>query len=126
MKKLNFRDIAKKIASCLQDKKAADILIFDVKDKSSIADYFVLATARSNSHVNALVDYTKGSLLAFDVLPFRREGLFKDTRWAVTDFGNIIVHIFTADIRAEYNLENLWRDAKTVKWETKSDKKTLD
>ncbi len=105
---------AKKLAEicaerCLE-KKAENILILDLGGKSSVADYYVLATAGSDRQVRAVAESLVDSLRAEGVKSLSEEGL-GDARWALVDFGDVIVHVFQDAWRDFYNLESLWPQA---------------
>jgi ribosome-associated protein len=91
------------------DKKALDVKILEIGRLSSIADYLVLATGRSDKQAQAIADSVKKGLKkygkALDV-----EGLREGT-WIVIDYGDVIVHIFHEDLRRYYNLDELWAQA---------------
>ncbi len=93
------------------DKKALDVKILKIGRLSSIADYLVLASGRSDRQVQAIADSVKKGLRkygkALDV-----EGL-KEGNWIVIDYGDVLVHIFQEEIRRYYNLDELWSSAPT-------------
>ncbi|MCL1924810.1 MAG: ribosome silencing factor [Defluviitaleaceae bacterium] len=92
----------------LEEKQAVNIKVLNISEISSLGDYFIIATAKNESHIDALTDY-----LAELAKPANIEGLKKDG-WVLLDFGNIIVHIFNEENRNFYNLERLWVDAKEI------------
>ncbi|MCQ2486831.1 MAG: ribosome silencing factor, partial [Clostridia bacterium] len=99
---------AKKIATILDDKKAVDVRILKVTDLTIVAEYFVIATGNSSTHVKSLadeVDYQMGQA----GIEGRLEGRASD--WILIDFGSTIVHVFEPSAREHYNLERLWADA---------------
>jgi ribosome-associated protein len=112
-----------KCAAFALDKKALDVKILEIKKISSIADYLVLASGRSDRQVQAIADSVKMGLKPF-VKPIDMEGV-EQGRWIVIDYGDIIVHIFQEEVRALYNLDELWGRApqlevpKEFLWETK-------
>jgi len=97
----------------LKNRLAEDLKILYVRDVSTITNYFVLATGTSSPHLHALSE---------DVDISRKEARIKMTRkagnalsgWMVLDFGDVIVHVMTPELREFYALEQLWSDAKTV------------
>ena len=113
---MNSFDIAKKISEILEDRHAGDVEIIDLTEKSTIADYFVIATAKNSSHVRALCDEVEEGLEKEDIIVSRKEGL-RDGRWAVLDYDDILVHIFNSDTRDFFCLEKLWKDHKISKSE---------
>ncbi|MCP4482146.1 MAG: ribosome silencing factor [bacterium] len=100
----------------LSAKKAEDIVVLDVRGKSSITDFFVIATGNSYVHVNALLNYVKQDMQDAGIPLLHREGTAKDSHWAVIDFGFVILHVFTDDLRTEYNIESIWGDAKKIEF----------
>ena len=97
-----------KIIALLEDKKGGDITVIDMTEKSSITDYFVIATGKNITHVKALAEELEEKLEPQGVFVKRKEGL-ADGRWGVLDYGDVIVHIFNADTRDYYCLEKLWK-----------------
>lgn len=97
-----------KIVTLLEDKKGGDITTIDMSQKSSITDYFVIATGKNVPHVKALTEELEEKLEAQSVFALRKEGL-SDGRWAVLDYGDVMVHIFNADTRDYFCLEKLWK-----------------
>jgi ribosome-associated protein len=112
-----------KCAAFALDKKALDVKILEIKKLSSIADFLVLASGRSDRQVQAIADSVKMGLKPFDK-PIDMEGV-EEGRWIVIDYGDIIVHVFQEEVRALYNLDDLWGRAppleipKEYLWETK-------
>ena len=103
---------AVKCAAFALDKKALDVKVLEIKSLSSIADYLVLATGRSDRQVQAMADSVKQGLKPID-RPIDTEG-YDEGRWVVIDFGDIIVHLFQEEVRATYNLDELWSRAPQV------------
>ena len=95
------------IFSILDDAKTEDIKIVDLKNKSSIADAFMIATCRSTRHANATADELTKKLKKIGILCPNPEGLPK-CDWIIVDAGSIIVHLFRQEIRDLYSLEKLW------------------
>lgn len=96
----------------LDKKKAVDIKAIHITDYSIVADYFVIATGTSNTHVKSLADELEYEMSKLGIEPNHLEG--KATGWIVLDYGTVIVHIFTGESREYYNLERLWSDAEEV------------
>ncbi len=92
------------------DKKALDLVVLDVRRISGIADYFLLCSGRSTTHIQAIADAIRDELKAEGVRPRHVEGM-PESGWILLDYGNILVHIFLEDTRAYYALERLWGDA---------------
>ncbi len=102
--------LAKKISTVLDEKKARDIVIIDLSDKSIIADYFVIASGRSTTAVKSLADNVDEKLSKEDgIEPLRRDG-FSEAKWIAVDYGSVILHVFHEETREYYHLERLWVD----------------
>lgn len=101
-------------AAAAVDKKASDIRILDLGDLLGITDFFVLVSAGNERQLGTVADEIQRRLkLDAERAPRRREGT-KDTGWLLLDYGDVVVHAFTAEQRAYYDLERLWSDAPTV------------
>ena len=103
------RQTAEKICALLSSKKAEDILIIDVAEKTTLCDYFVIASGHSSTQVRALCDHVEEKLSEEGLEPRRTEGT-REGRWGVLDYGDVIVHIFNDESRLFYHLERLWED----------------
>lgn len=101
------------ICKLLDDKKAKDIVIVNLENLTIIADYFIICSARSNTQVKALSDIVEEGMSKAGVEPLRVEGK-QEGRWAVLDYGDVIVHIFYEETRNLYSLENLWSNGANV------------
>jgi len=117
---------SKKLAGLCRDfadnKKAENIVILDVRDLSSVTDYFVIASGTSEPHLRAIVDEIVDRLRDdHDLRPARKDGSTQGA-WVVLDFFDVIVHVMRADVRERYDLEGLWGDAARLKLKTKSKK----
>jgi ribosome-associated protein len=110
------KDLATIAADALDDKQAREIIILDVEDLVGYTSYFVLCSGRSERQVQALVDHTRRQLRTdHGVRHIGLEGVEKG-RWALIDFGDVVVHIFKETERDFYDLEGLWQDAPRVEW----------
>ncbi|BCN30709.1 ribosome silencing factor [Anaeromicropila herbilytica] len=107
------KEMAKIAYEALDDKKAEDIKVIEVKDITVIADYFVIANGTNSSQVSALVDAVEEGLGKAGYEPKRIEGI-GTTNWILLDYGDIVVHIFSREDRLFYDLERIWRDGKTI------------
>lgn len=107
------RLLAEKICALLSAKKAEDILIIDVTEKTTLCDFFVIASGHSSTQVKALCDHVEEKLSAEGVEPRRTEGT-REGRWDVIDYGDVIVHIFNDESRLFYHLERLWQDGENA------------
>lgn len=109
---------AKKLAElcalkCL-DKKAENVVILDLENRSSVADYFVVCSGFSDRQVAAVADYVSSELRQQGIKALSEEGLVEG-RWALIDFGSVIVHVFQDQLRDYYSLEALWMDAPRIR-----------
>ncbi len=102
----------KEIVRILDNKKAKDIKAIEITEHSIVADYFVIVSGTSNTHVKALVDEVEFEMKQKGVEPYHVEG--KATGWILIDYDTILVHVFTGETREYYNLERLWQDAKEI------------
>ena len=114
---------SKKLAGLCRDfadnKKAENIVILDVRDLSSVTDYFVIASGTSEPHLRAIVEeITDGLRDKHDLRPLRKDGSMQGA-WVVLDFFDVIVHVMRTDARERYDLEGLWGDAARVKSKSK-------
>src|ERR1700753_4037744 len=103
---------AKKLALLCREladnKKAEDIVVLDVRELSSVTDYFVIASGTSEPHLRAIVEEITGRLRdEHDLRPFRTDGSTQGA-WVVLDFFDVIIHIMRVDARERYDLEGLW------------------
>lgn len=106
-------EMAQMAAATLEDRKARDIKVLHTTERTILADYFVLCTATSSTHVKSLTDEVDKVLSEAGEPPLRREG-YRGGDWILLDFGCVIVHIFRQETREFYNLEHLWSDAEEV------------
>ncbi len=118
--KINSDKLSSFIANCMDDKKAIDIRIINLKNiKNSITDYFVLATGNSNIHIDAIADGVQVDVYKkYKERPWKKEGL-QNSEWILIDFVNVVAHIFDENKRGLYNLENLWGDGIIKEFNTK-------
>ena len=95
------------VNNILDDSKAEKINIVDIQQKTSIADYFIIATCRSSRHANAIADELIKKLKKIGIMCPNPEGRPK-CDWVIVDAGSIVIHLFRSEIRELYNLEKLW------------------
>lgn len=96
----------------LDSKKAVDIKAIGIEEHSILADYFVVASGTSSTHVKSLADDVEFELSKLGVQVDHIEG--RATGWILLDYGNVIIHVFSKESREFYNLERLWADASEV------------
>ena len=115
-KLLNGREISLFAARTADEKKATDIVIYDLHGLTDIADYFVIVTAHSRAQVYAILDTISRELKARGLHKLGQEGN-ESGQWVLLDYGDAVVHIFSPALRKYYALEGLWGDAPKVKWD---------
>ena len=107
------RKLAEFCAQRCLDKKAENVIILDLEDKSSVADYFVVCSGFSDRQVAAIADFVSDEARKYGAKVYAEEGM-KEGRWALIDLGAVIVHVFQDHLRDFYSLESLWRDAPRI------------
>ena len=113
--------LALKIAKILDSKKAREIKILNINEKTIIADYFVIAMGTSTTQVNALAGEIEFKLKAEDgIEPARTEGEGSGT-WVLLDYNSVIVHVFGREAKDFYKLDKLWADCEEVPFEALPD-----
>lgn len=110
---LSSKQLSQVVVKGMQEKKAEDIVVMDLrKVQNAIADYFVICSGTSDTHIDALADsIDKEVSIVSEESPWHREGLNNKT-WVLLDYVDVVVHIFNKDKRSFYALEELWGDAK--------------
>jgi ribosome-associated protein len=103
--------LAKEISNILSNKKALDLRVLEVTDLTTLADYFIMATGTSTTHLKTLADEVEFLLKKQDVYPNRVEGR-AGGNWILIDYGAVVVHVLLQDAREFYSIERLWSDAK--------------
>ena len=96
-----------------ESKKATDIRVLDLTGITAFADYFLICTGANARNVQAIADEVGLRLKQTGELPFSVEG-YNQAEWILADYGNFLVHIFSQKSREYYDLERLWRNAKTI------------
>ena len=110
---MELKEIVKKIYKIIEDKKGDDIKVIDISKISSIADYFIIASANNINQVQAISDEIDFVLGKEGILPKAVEGN-KNATWMLLDYNDIVVHIFLKEDRVFYDLERIWRDGTEV------------
>lgn len=106
-------ELQNKIEKILDNKKAENIVKIDTKEKSSLADYFIIATGTSSTHIKSLSDNIEQELKKEKIYPRKIEGYSTGT-WILMDYNEVIVNIFTELERQKYNLEELLEKAPKI------------
>lgn len=109
-------EYVEKVVNFLDEKKATDVAVMDLREVSDSIDYFVIATGTGAPHLKALQNGLEREFKKAGYRPFRKAGE-PDSGWVVLDYNNMMVHIFTAETREHYDLESLWKDAASIVWE---------
>jgi ribosome-associated protein len=112
---MDSRKLALLCRSLAENKKAEDIEILDVRELSSVTDYFVIASGTSEPHLRAIVDEISDKLREEHALRPRAIDGTLQASWVVLDFFDVIVHVMRQDARERYDLETLWGDAPRVR-----------
>lgn len=107
-------DAARKCAGAILEKKGEDIILLDLKAVNSYLDYFIIATGNSLLHCRALAKEVQ-RFMHDAGLPERSRPML-DSGWIVLDYNEIVVHVFTRELREYYQLEYLWADSTRVEW----------
>jgi ribosome-associated protein len=100
-------------AQAATDKQATDIVLLDVREICTFADYFVISSGDSGRQINAVSEEIEKALKEEGVRPIHREGT-ANSGWVLLDYGDVIVHTFAPFEREFYNLEEMWSTARTV------------
>ena len=110
---LSRREKLRVALEAAEGKGAEDPLALDVREVASFADTFLILTGRSDRQVRAIADAVEQALILRGEQPIGSEGK-EQGRWVLLDFGDLIVHVFQRDVRADYALERLWADAAVI------------
>ncbi len=110
----SVQTLTQRICKTLDDKKASDIVIVDIAHLTIVADCFVICSGRSTTQVKGLAGAVEEELSKqHGIEPLRVEGV-GEGRWAVLEYGGVIVHVFHEETRQMYTLEQLWADGANV------------
>jgi len=109
----SVEEMVKKACEAIDDKKGERIAVLNIGKISSMADYFIIASASSERQVKAIADNVEDKLMEDEISVKGKEGQ-NTARWILLDYGDIMVHIFHDEEREFYNLERLWKDAPYV------------
>ncbi len=105
------------IANALSERKADDVMVLDLRNISTIADYFIIASGKSTTHIQALSRIVAETTVhhPLDMLksPIRKPANF-DSGWILLDYRSVIIHLFEPEKRRYYDLERLWGDARQI------------
>ncbi len=110
---LTAKEVAYEVTKALDAKKGLDLKLIRINDVSSLADYFLICTGTSNTHVKTLCDYAELTMEQLGEPMLGREG-HRGNSWELLDFGSVVVHVFTQEAREFYSLGRLWADGEAV------------
>lgn len=105
--------LANRISQLIFNKKGYDVKILDLKELTSITDYFVICTGDSDTQIKAIADEIDKKLRDENIKVWHIEG-YESLNWVLLDYVDVVVHIFKKETREFYNLEKLWGDAPTI------------
>ncbi len=113
-KAVSVPEIAHQAAAVLFSKKAEDAVLLDLRGLSTLTDYYLICTCQNEAHMRGILNATVRALSREGLKALRSE-YHPGVRWAVIDYGDIIVHLFEKHTRGFYSLERLWGDAKSLR-----------
>ena len=110
---MESKELILRVAEALDAKKAADIMVIDIAEKSSFADYFLLASGRNERQIAGLADEAEDCMAKMEMVPKSIEGK-ATSGWILMDYGDVIINILTTEMRQKYNIERVWGDCEVV------------
>ncbi len=113
-RKTTARRLAVEMARVCAENRASDVVVLDLRKRSPVAEFFVVATGTSARQMRAVADHVREAGVALGERPFGSEGY--ETGWVLVDYVGVVVHLFGEDARSYYDLELLWGDAPRVDW----------
>ena len=109
------RQLAVACARLCEEKKAAHVVVLDVRELTSIADYFIVCSTNNERQARAITDDLRVAMREQGLRELGVEGV-NDARWILQDFGDLVVHVFHESQREFYDIEGLWADARQLRW----------
>lgn len=109
MQTLESKKLVEKIVSLMEEKKARDISIINIENITEIADYFVICSGTSTTHIKSIADEVDSKLGEIGLHAYHKEG-YETARWILLDYADVVIHVFHQEDRGFYNLERLWSD----------------
>jgi ribosome-associated protein len=106
-------EIIKQIVGFLDDRKAEDVVVLDLREHANIADYFVIATGANKPHLKAMYEGLQRLFKDAGFKGYHKAGV-PDSGWMIMDYHGVMVHVFERELREFYDLEKLWKDAPIV------------
>ncbi|SES66299.1 ribosome silencing factor [Anaerobranca gottschalkii] len=110
---MEILQLTQTIAKAIDDKKGEDIKILDLQGLTEIADFFVIASGNTQSHLKSICDFIDEKTKEKGINPISTQG-YDEAIWIVMDYGDIVVHLFNPESREYYQLEKFWRNAKNI------------
>jgi ribosome-associated protein len=110
---MTSRNLALKAAHLAEDMKAHEVIVLDLRKVSNVADFFVVCTGDTDTHVRAIATNVVKKLGEQDVRPYQKEGLEWGI-WALLDYSSVIVHVMDRENRQYYQIERIWGDADVI------------
>lgn len=110
---MNTAELCKIAVEALEDRKAEDVKVIDIREISPIADYFIIANGTNQNQIQAMRDAADEALYKAGLTVKQVEGNQNST-WILMDYGDLIIHIFSKEDRLFYDLERVWRDGKEI------------
>ncbi len=108
---MKAQELADRIAHLILEKKGEDVIIQDLRDVTSMTDFFVICSVDVDVQAKAIINHIKDELIYESIKPWHTEGSASSS-WVLLDFVDVVVHIFKREARQFYGLERLWGDAK--------------
>jgi ribosome-associated protein len=110
---LSAKEVAVAAVKALDSKKGENLKLIEITDVSTLADYFLICTATSSTHVKTLCDAVEEAMDKLSEPLLSREG-HRGGAWVLMDYGSVVVHVFTQEARKFYDLERLWQDGRQL------------
>ncbi len=107
--RLDERETAIKAAEICVSHKAGNVIVYDVKQSTMLADYYLICSGTSEPHLRALAEHIEKDMIEFDIHPRRVDGS-PASRWIIMDYGVAMIHIFHPEMRQYYEIEKLWQE----------------
>ena len=105
-----MKDLTKLSVTALEDLKAFDIRVLDVREYITMIDTMIIASGRSNRQISAIAEHVVAIAKQANIQPYGVEGLSTDSGWVLVDLGTVVIHVMHPDAREYYQLEKLWID----------------
>lgn len=106
-------EVIKEIVAFLDERKAEDVVVLDLRQHANIADYFVIATGANKPHLKALHDGLQRCFKNHGYKGYQKAGI-PDSGWMIFDYHGVMVHVFERELRDFYDIEKLWKDAPQI------------